>query len=65
MPDDVGHRLLAQLLAGHIQKRKHRNNCRGNEQIFVFHFCVLVVPIAVDLIIDFLWNTKQKAGIGK
>ena len=32
-----------QLIAGHIQKRKYRNNYHGNQQLFVFHFCILVV----------------------
>ena len=34
-------RLFAQPIAGHIQKRKYRNNCNGNLQTSVFHFCML------------------------
>ena len=37
-------RSFAQPIVGHIQKRKYRKNCRGNEQMFVFHFCILVAP---------------------
>ena len=36
-------RLFAQPIAGHIQKIKYRNNCRGNQQFFVFHFSIFVV----------------------
>ena len=36
-------RSLAQPIAGYIQKRKYRNNCSGNEQIFVFQCCIFVV----------------------
>ena len=36
-------------IAGHIQKIKYRNNCRGNEHFFVFHFLYFSGPIAVGL----------------
>ena len=36
-------RSLAQPIAGHIQKREHGKNQRGNEHFFVFHFCIFVV----------------------